>query len=211
MISPGDWSIALDLLGLNEPFECFSWPTCPAKLPARTPRSRKHDFRYEFDVFPMIFWTFLWPHNFASHGPTFDMETPLILRNTHPHCSNKEKRIRSVLNPEIHSTRAYKRLSNFFERAQIFQNLWPPVTFLISNRIEWNLDRIKPKGVTEGNFDIRDKTTVRKMSCVHFCVQKHIFSETGEKRDFTGRLKYCSRPERSQRATWFHRTTEVLL
>ena len=38
-ISPGDWSIPLDLVGLNEPFECFSWATCPAKLPAGPPHS----------------------------------------------------------------------------------------------------------------------------------------------------------------------------
>ena len=47
----------------------------------------------------------------------------MTLRNTPRHYSNKKKRIRSVLNPEIHYTRAYKRLSNFFEREQIFQNL----------------------------------------------------------------------------------------
>ena len=143
---------------------------------------------------------FLWNFRFVSGPSEINMEWFLIIRDTPRRVSGNQKRIRSVPNPEMHPTRAYKRLSNFFERAQIFQNLGAPATFWISNRIEWNLDRIKPKGVTEYNFNIRGKTTVRKMSCVKFCVEKHIFSETDEKLDFAGWLKYCSRRKTSQRA-----------
>jgi len=37
--------------------------------------------------------------------------------------------MRSVSNREIHFTRAYKRLTHFFERAQILKNLDPFVIF----------------------------------------------------------------------------------
>ena len=39
-----------------------------------------------------------------------------------------QKRMRSAVNTRIHSTRAYKRLKHFCERAQIFENLGAPVT-----------------------------------------------------------------------------------